>query len=54
MAKQYDVEATWAPRLAKMRAAAIPGGHFFVDQHPSETAEALLDFLVNSQRSDIR
>lgn len=54
MAKQYDVEATWAPRLANMRAAAIPGGHFFVDQHPSETAEALLDFLVNSQRSDIR
>lgn len=45
MAKQYDVEATWAPRLANMRAAAIPGGHFFVDQHPSETAEALLDFL---------
>lgn len=45
MAKQYDVEATWAPRLANMRATAIPGGHFFVDQHPSETAEALLDFL---------
>lgn len=45
MAKQYDVDATWAPRLANMGAAAIPGGHFFVDQHPSETAEALLDFL---------
>ncbi|MDE4192644.1 alpha/beta fold hydrolase [Phaeobacter gallaeciensis] len=45
MAKQYDVEATWAPRLANMRAAAIPGGHFFVDQHPSKTAEALMDFL---------
>lgn len=46
MAKQYDVEATWTPRLANMRAAAIPGGHFFVDQHPSETTEALLAFLT--------
>jgi haloacetate dehalogenase len=45
MAKHYDVESTWAPRLADMRAAAIPGGHFFVDQHPAETTEALLTFL---------
>ncbi|MBE1295898.1 alpha/beta fold hydrolase [Phycobacter azelaicus] len=45
MAKHYDVEATWAPRLADMRAATIPGGHFFVDEHPDKTAEALLAFL---------
>ncbi len=45
MAKHYDVEATWASRLADMRAEAIPGGHFFVDQHPEQTADALFAFL---------
>lgn len=45
MARHYDVPATWAERLDDMRARAIPGGHFFVDLHPDETAEALLDFL---------
>ena len=45
MARAYDVPATWADRLSDMRAVAIPGGHFFPDEHPAETAEALLDFL---------
>lgn len=45
MAKAYDVPATWAPRLADMRHAAIPGGHFFIDTAPDATAAALLDFL---------
>jgi haloacetate dehalogenase len=45
MARLMDVPATWAPRLADMRAAAIPGGHFFPDQNPEATAEALLGFL---------
>jgi hypothetical protein len=26
--------------------ASLPGGHFFVDQFPVETAEILLDFLA--------
>ncbi|WP_372603576.1 alpha/beta fold hydrolase [Actibacterium sp.] len=45
MAKFYDVAATWAPRLSNMQALGLPGGHFFVDQHPAETARALQDFL---------
>ncbi|AXI48902.1 alpha/beta hydrolase [Sulfitobacter sp. SK012] len=45
MAKAYDVPATWADRLADMRSVAVPGGHFFPDQHPNKTAHALLDFL---------
>ena len=45
MARHYDVPATWADRLENMRARAMPGGHFFVDLHPEETADALLDFL---------
>ncbi|WP_417721455.1 alpha/beta fold hydrolase [Salipiger sp.] len=44
MAQLMDVPATWADRLADMTAAAIPGGHFFPDQSPAETAEALLAF----------
>lgn len=45
MAKSYDVPATWADRLSDMRSAAVPGGHFFIDQHPNETAAALMAFL---------
>ena len=45
MARAMDVPATWTDRLAEMRAAAVPGGHFFPDQSPDETAAALLEFL---------
>lgn len=45
MAKAYDVPATWADRLTNMQSAAVAGGHFFPDQHPGETAQALLRFL---------
>lgn len=47
MAKAYDVPATWQGRLSNMQAKAIPGGHFFVDQSPQETAEALMRFLTD-------
>ncbi len=46
MDKAYDVPATWAPRLANMTARALSGGHFFVDQAPEATTEALLGFLT--------
>ncbi|WP_299918160.1 alpha/beta fold hydrolase [uncultured Roseobacter sp.] len=45
MARAYDLPATWQDRLADMRAQAIPGGHFFVDQSPAETARALQIFI---------
>ena len=45
MAQAMDVAATWAPRLADMRHEAIPGGHFFPDTAPQDTAQALLEFL---------
>lgn len=48
MAQQFDVPATWAPRLAQMQAQAIPGGHFFPDTAPRETAQALQAFLHQS------
>lgn len=45
MARHYDVAATWADRLADMRGMPMPGGHFFPDLAPRETAAALLGFL---------
>ena len=45
MARLFDVAETWAPWLDDMIAKAIPGGHFFPDQSPDETAAALLTFL---------
>lgn len=48
MAATYDVAATWADRLTRYRAAAIPGGHFFPDHAPRETANALCDFLLGT------
>lgn len=46
MAKAYDLPATWADRLADMRAGTVPGGHFFIDTAPDATAAALLEFLA--------
>ncbi|MBD3663034.1 alpha/beta hydrolase [Sulfitobacter sp. TSTF-M16] len=45
MGKMYEVADTWADRLSNMRSTPLPGGHFFVDQYPTQTATALLDFL---------
>ncbi len=45
MAKAYDIPGTWTERLNTFTSTAIPGGHFFVDQSPKETAAALLSFL---------
>lgn len=47
MAAAYDVPGTWANRLDDMQSTALPGSHFFIDQHPKETADALLAFLLN-------
>lgn len=46
MAQAYDIPETWQPRLAQMRKAAIPGGHFFIDQSPLQTIQALRAFLA--------
>ncbi len=49
MAQAYDVAATWADRLADMRAKGIPGGHFFPDTSGAETAAALMEFLLETE-----
>ena len=47
MAKNFDVAEVWRPRLSRLTARAIPGGHFFIDQHPDATADALEPFLAS-------
>jgi len=46
MAKLFDIPAEWRKRCASVEAASSPGGHFFVDQFPEETAEILYAFLA--------
>ncbi len=46
MAEAYDVPATWTDRCDDLRAAGIPGGHFFPDTAPQETLAALQGFLA--------
>ncbi len=48
MARDFDIPATWAPRLSTMTSQAMPGGHFFPDTHPAQTTTALLNFLPTS------
>lgn len=47
MARAYEVPATWADRITNAQNAAIPGGHFFPDTNPKDTAKALRAFLTS-------
>lgn len=49
MKKLYDVPAQWRSRLAQMQSASLPGGHFFPDMRPQDTADILLRFLRSCQ-----
>lgn len=45
MAECFDLPACWRKRCETIETASLPGGHFFVDVFPDETAEILNDFL---------
>lgn len=45
MGRLFDMRAEWAKHLVDITPATLPGGHFFPDQLPRETAEILLEFL---------
>jgi haloacetate dehalogenase len=45
MAKLFDMEAEWRKRATMLTVASLPGGHFFIDQRPSETATELIKFF---------
>jgi haloacetate dehalogenase len=45
MHRLFDLKAEWAARCENLETATLPGGHFFVDQHPQATADVLMGFL---------
>ncbi|MGQ0672303.1 MAG: alpha/beta fold hydrolase [Hyphomicrobium sp.] len=45
MHRLFDMTAEWGKRCRSLETATLPGGHFFVDQFPAETAEILLRHL---------
>jgi haloacetate dehalogenase len=45
MAQLFDIPGQWRARCGDVTEASLPGGHFFVDQFPDETAQALGEFL---------
>ena len=49
MAKFFDIPAEWRRRATDVRSASLPGGHFFPDVRPKETAEALIGFLDDTR-----
>jgi haloacetate dehalogenase len=48
MHKYFDLAAEWKKRCTNVRSASLPGGHFFVDQFPAETAKIIAEFMASS------
>lgn len=47
VAANFDIEACWSTRLSGFTVENQPGGHFFLDQYPEETAAMLRRFLLS-------
>jgi len=45
MHRCFDIAAAWRKRCANLSTATLPGGHFFIDLLPAETAKILTEFL---------
>jgi haloacetate dehalogenase len=45
MAELFDIPAQWRNRCTDVTDASLPGGHFFVDKFPQQTAQILKGFL---------
>lgn len=45
MHRLFNMGAEWEKRCASLSTATLPGGHFFPDQLPRETARCVLRFL---------
>jgi haloacetate dehalogenase len=48
MNRLFDLRSQWARRCANLRTGTVPGGHFFIDQHPQRVAALLRDFLADA------
>ena len=52
MARLFDIPAQWRARCIDTTEASLPGGHFFVDQYPTQTVEILKSFLSKHGERD--
>lgn len=50
MARLFDIPAEWRKRCETVVEASLPGGHFFIDQFPNDTARILGQFLERQRR----
>src|ERR1700761_8895810 len=46
MAQLFDIPAQWRARCSDVTDLSLPGGHFFVDKFPQQTAHMLEGFLA--------
>jgi haloacetate dehalogenase len=54
MHRNFDIGATWRKRCSDLKTASLPGGHFFIDRFPEETARILGDFLDAVEKRQAR
>lgn len=45
MGRAFDMRAAWADKCMSLDVVSIPGGHFFPDTAPDQTAQVLIEFL---------
>ena len=50
MASLFDIPAQWRARCTNTTDASLPGGHFFVDQYPTQTVQILKSFLSRNRQ----
>jgi haloacetate dehalogenase len=50
MAKTFDMQSIWETEGEFYTGVEMPGGHFFVDQFPSETSDVIDKFIKNRVR----
>lgn len=46
MARLFNIPAEWQKRCDNLDYESLPGGHFFVDQYPEDTAQILSKFIT--------
>jgi len=54
MGKLFSMEKAWAQIYSQLTTDSINGGHFFIDQNPSETTHKLLNFLDHCEEISIK
>jgi haloacetate dehalogenase len=50
MATLFDIPAEWRKRCDDLQSETLPGGHFFVDRFPDDTARVLHRFVSGTAR----